>query len=195
MEYMMKYILVGCAAFLLFILYDINNVTKKNKLMKAFFALGSFLLIYATYALAFRGARLFILPDFLNWILNVFIAGFALLLFYTLFLALPFRQTYIAVEGLKEVYDQGVYALCRHPGFLWFTGFYFSLWLRTGRSLLLTGGIVFCLLNYLYILLQDIYIFPEQFADYNNYKISTPFLIPNRQSLKRCLDSLPTPGV
>ena len=51
---------------------------------------------------------------------------FLLLLIYALFFALPFQETYVVQNVGNKVCAQGMYALCRHPGVLWFTGFYLS---------------------------------------------------------------------
>ena len=48
---------------------------------------------------------------------------------------------------------------------------------------------VVVLLNILYVLFQDLYIFPRTFSNYAEYKKSTPFLIPSRGSILRCRDS------
>lgn len=191
----MKYIILGGFSFLLFIIYDINNITSRQRAIKSFFGLGCLLLIYATWQLVLKGQASFLLPVSVRWIAAFFVLGFAMLLFYTLFLALPFQQTYVSIQGTTKVCNQGVYALCRHPGLLWFAGIYFFLWLYTGKSLLLFGGTVFSLLNLLYVYLQDHYIFPKQFTNYNHYQATTPFLLPNRKSLIQCFNSLLITGV
>ena len=39
--------------------------------------------------------------------------------------------------------------------------------------------------NFLYVYLQDRYIFPRYIRGYDDYKRSVPFLIPTRASLKK----------
>jgi len=112
---------------------------------------------------------------------------FLFLLIYTLFFAIPFEEAYIKASSPPKTCTTGFYALSRHPGVLWFTGFYFSLWLALSGSLLLLAGILFSLLNLIYIILQDRWIFMEIFPDYGDYKKTTPFLIPNYQSFNRCV--------
>lgn len=89
---------------------------------------------------------------------------------------------------------QGVYALCRHPGILWFTALYFCLWQAFGGKLLCLAFVLFSGLDFLYAVIQDRYIFPLQIEGYNRYKTETPFLIPTRQSFGRCLSTLSVPG-
>ena len=113
-----------------------------------------------------------------------------LLLVYTLFFAIPFRETYVTAKMQPEVCSTGVYALSRHPGVLWFMGFYLFLWLAFPNPLLLSGGILFSLLNLFYILLQDRWIFMKTFPGYREYKKSTPFLFPTYQSCRRCIKTL-----
>ena len=117
-----------------------------------------------------------------------FAAAFLVLLIYTLFFALPFEETYVAQEAHKT-YDKKMYALCRHPGVLWFAGFYICLWLAFGTKPLLVMAIWFSLLNFCYVILQDLYTFPKVFSDYGDYQKRVPFLIPNGKSMKRCMDT------
>ena len=40
-------------------------------------------------------------------------------------------------------------------------------------------------MDFIYILMQDIFIFPLQFADYADYRKNTPFLIPRAQGARK----------
>ena len=44
--------------------------------------------------------------------------------------------------------------------------------------------------NYLYIIFQDLWTFPQTFFNYKEYQKNTPFLIPNRDSIRVCLYSI-----
>jgi len=112
------------------------------------------------------------------------------MLIYSLFGALPFSNTYLNGAARRKVYDRGIYALCRHPGVLWFTLFYLSYWMIFSSSVLLWAGISFSLGNLLYAILQDLFFFPQIFANYNEYKESTPFLIPTRSSIRRAASTI-----
>ena len=186
----MSYIIIGCLAFLFFMIYDINSVTVNYRLLRCGFLVGCFLLIAATGGIIsasltdmmwYTGRSLVFLPAAVI---------FLLLLIYTLFFAIPFEDTYIKTKETPKTCTTGFYALSRHPGVLWFIGFYFSLWLAFSGSLLLLAGILFSLLNLAYIILQDRWIFMKTFPDYGEYKKTTPFLIPTCQSLKRCVQTL-----
>ena len=112
------------------------------------------------------------------------------LLIYTLFFALPFQETYVDQTAGAKTYDKGMYALCRHPGVLWFTGFYCCLWLALGGAALFWLAFWYSLFNVGYVLVQDYYTFPRIFADYSRYKRQVPFLLPNVKSLKNCILTL-----
>lgn len=188
----MKETIFGTIAFILFVFYDLEQAGaishRFHKMTRYFFTAGSVFLVAATLCLLWN-------MDVLSagWngkmIFSLFLAiVFLLLLIYTLFFALPFEETYVAQDAHKT-YDKKMYALCRHPGVLWFTGFYFCLWLAFGTKPLLVMAIWFSFLNFCYIVLQDCYTFPKVFSDYADYKERVPFLIPNGKSLKRCLDT------
>jgi protein-S-isoprenylcysteine O-methyltransferase Ste14 len=112
------------------------------------------------------------------------------LLIYTLFFALPFQDTYLETGGSPKIYKDGMYALCRHPGVLWFIGFYIFLGLMLKIPLLIAAVVVFSLLNLLYVVFQDNWTFMKMFSDYDLYKKETPFLLPNLDSIKRCIKTI-----
>jgi len=186
----MIYILMGILAFLLYIAYDINSVTVKNNIINSFFFLGSFLIIAATAGIIIKSFH--DIKWDLGWmsIFEIFTLIFLILLIYTLFFALPFSETYVKSNTTPKVYQDGIYALCRHPGVLWFMGFYFFLWLTLKIPLLLLARIIFSCCNLMYIVFQDRWTFTRVFEDYNDYKKLTPFIIPNFKSIKRCLQTL-----
>lgn len=188
----MKETFFGTIAFILFIVYDLEQAGaishRFHKITKAFFSIGSVLLVAATASLLWRMD-----PINRNWNGNTFFFLILAILFlglliYTLFFALPFEETYVKQDA-HRTYDKKMYALCRHPGVLWFAGFYFCLWLALGSKPLLVMAGWFSFLNFCYIVLQDFYTFPKVFSDYADYRKRVPFLIPNGKSLKRCIDT------
>lgn len=84
----------------------------------------------------------------------------------------------------------GTYALCRHPGVLWFGPFLFGLALLSGSLTLLWETPVWWALDFVYAWVQDRYIFPRQFPGYAGYQRTTPMFLPTRATLRRCLDTL-----
>lgn len=106
------------------------------------------------------------------------------LLIDTLFLELPFEKTYLEREDKPVVYDKGMYALCRHPGVIWFFLFYLFLGLALLPEGMIYTGMLYNALNVLYVMFQDIWTFPKTFCDYDIYKKETPFLIPNAHSVR-----------
>lgn len=177
----------GSIGFLCYFLYDINSVTKKKKLFQSFFLLGTILVLIATAGMIARdwkGIGENILRTGISAVLAVLAAG---LLIYTLFFALPFQETYVEENHERKTYREGVYALCRHPGVLWFAFFYFAIALLLGTWRALADGCLLTAWNLGYIVLQDRMIFPKTFSDYKDYQKTTPFLVPNRSSIKRCM--------
>lgn len=183
----MVYIILGVFAFFLFIVYDFNSIILKNKIINRFFFFGIALLGMSTIGLIFdaikKSAEDFWRIAFFGLLAIVFL----LLLIYTLFLALPFEETYIKETDLKKVCSRGVYALSRHPGILFFSGFYLFLWLAFNTVLLFWAGLIFSGCNLIYVFFQDRWTFMNVFEDYDKYKRETPFVIPNLKSIKRCL--------
>ncbi len=185
----MLHIVAGCIGFVLFILYDLNQMQFKKKLFRPFFAIGFFLVAFSTWRVLSEEKIGITTPFFSKIFLGIIAALMFILLIYSLFFALPFKQTYIIANN-RHVYDKGMYALCRHPGVLWFILFYFLLWLMTERVMMFWAFLLFSVCNLIYSFLQDRYFFPALFDDYGRYRKTTPFLLPTCSSIRRCLTSI-----
>lgn len=183
-------IFLGFLGFLLYFLYDINSVTKKNRVLQKGFLLGTCLVAAATTWFFIKNRAEFYQLSPKNLIFAAAAVLFFLLLIYTLFFAIPFKKTYVEACEKRRAYTGGVYGLCRHPGVLWFSGFYICLAAIAGNA----GCWRFCLwvtaLNVIYIVFQDLWTFPRTFSNYDEYKKMTPFLFPSRKSIRVCLDTI-----
>ncbi|MPM03808.1 hypothetical protein SDC9_50075 [bioreactor metagenome] len=167
---------IGLSAFLLFALGDLNTLHWKTKMLNTAFFLGCILLLYSTASLVWP-----MLPGAPLWRLILFggaAAFFFSLLMYALFFAIPFDETYLTPDSGRKVCRNGMYGMCRHPGILWFAGMYLCLYLAAPSIKLLAAALAFNAANLTYILWQDVYLFPKTFADYDDYKLSVPLLIP-----------------
>ena len=177
----MIYLIAGSFSFILFLLFDLNQLRNISRSFRSFFFLGSGLLAAATIRLLLQegwGNTPF-LPQLGGAVGMALALG---LLIHSLFIALGFQESYLQEGEGKVLVTWGAYSLCRHPGVLWFAFFYLSLWLFSGSSLLLQAGLLWSLLNVLYALFQDRYILPRLFPAYPAYRQTTPFLLPTRAS-------------
>lgn len=186
----MNYIIMGILAFVFFAVYDINSIIFKKKLLYCSFFAGFSLLTCATFGIIITSWDMTYIHNLRLGIFGIIAVIFLVLLIYTLFFALPFKDTYIETEKKPKVFQNGVYALCRHPGVLWFIGFYAFLGLALDMPLLQKAAAIFSFLNILYVILQDRWTFIKSFENYDQYKIETPFLLPNLKSIKRCFKTL-----
>ena len=189
----MQETILGGIAFLLFVIYDLEQAQyisrRFHKIVQFFFSLGFIVLLISTLGVLYRTLTVIPFGGLRQMGFSLTALLFLILLVYTLFFVLPFQETYVEQTGAKT-YDKGVYALCRHPGVLWFAGFYFSLWLAFQTSGLLWMAIWYTGLNLGYIILQDVAIFPRVFSDYLRYQQEVPFLVPTKRSLTRCMKTL-----
>ena len=111
------------------------------------------------------------------------------LLIWALFFALPFSGTYVGQQQ-STVVDSGLYALCRHPGVLFFAGMYLCAWLFCGRDAMLLTAVSLTLCDVLHVFVQDRVYFPKTLTGYGDYRRRVPFLIPNAASVRRCIHTL-----
>lgn len=183
----MGQVVLGTMGFLLYFLYDINSIKWNNSIMQKFFAIGSICVAGSTVWVLAECLSEKIVHPIVCVILGTVSLGFLGLLVYTLFFALPFEETYLEKSRERMAYTEGVYSLCRHPGVLWFAGAYLCFWGISGD---LNRGIYFVSMifwNCLYIIVQDFWIFPATFTNYEDYKKNTPFLLPNWSSINAFL--------
>lgn len=181
----MRYLICGVIAFAAFFLYDLNSITLHRKPLGLLFAAGCLLLAASTAVCLWRE-----FPGQIAVGCGLGAAVFLGLMLYSLFFALPFGKTYVE-QGNTPLCDRGMYALCRHPGILWFCLMYLCLGLgwNTPRVWLIAGS--YSVLNIAYGVFQDLWTFPRTFAGYGDYRKSTPFLLPNPGSVGRALKTRP----
>ena len=170
----------GVGAFLLFFLSDYNDWRWSRRSLRVCFPLGVLLLTAGTAWEIWQGT-----PPLHGWLrgaavlLAVFFFG---LLVYTLFFALPVEASYARPGEERGACTTGVYALCRHPGVLWFAGLYGCLWAAGGlplwKAAVLSG------LNVGLVAFEDRCVFPAKLKGYDDYRRTTPFLLPSRQSVR-----------
>lgn len=177
---------LGVCAFALFFLSDYNDWRLVKRWLRGCFPLGALLLSGVTVVGAVSGhGRLAGWPRFFCLLLAALFLG---LLVYTLFFALPAEASYACPGEARPVVRRGPYALCRHPGVLCFAGLYGCLWAATGLPL--WEAVLYSGLNVLLVVFEDTCVFPSRLAGYAAYRRATPFLLPNRQSIRACLGSL-----
>lgn len=178
-------LILGTAGFLLYFFYDINSITIQSKLLHKAFGIGTALLAAATLSdgwIAWKSGAFSGPLDILWSILGT--AAFGALI-YSLFFALPFKETYTEQESVRHVYDGGVYALCRHPGILCFFAMFLFWGMAALPSDLLGHGMIFSAMNLAYAWFQDRITFPKIFCDYGDYRRQVPFLIPTGNSIRQ----------
>lgn len=173
-------------AYSLFFLYDWLTVTGKGtKGSMAVFCFGcAFTMIAAVLLLATQLDRC---PwDAVAFIsLSLAIASFILMV-KALFFSLP-ANTYAAPEPARHAYASGMYALCRHPGVLWYClAFVFlAIMLRTPAAGI--GCAALCIGDLAYMFFQETWSFPRTFCDYAAYQRNVPLFFPTYASLRAAL--------
>ena len=178
----MGYLLAICA-FGLFFISDYNDWRLSLRGGKFLFPAGVVLLAAGTVLEARMGTH--VTNGWLRGLFYALAAVFAVLLVHTLFFALPAEASYARPGEKRKVCTAGVYALCRHPGVLWFTGLYVCLWLAAGLPL--WEAALYSGLNVLLVIFEDRCVFPARLEGYERYQRTTPFLLPNGRSIRAAM--------
>jgi protein-S-isoprenylcysteine O-methyltransferase Ste14 len=184
----MVYILLGSFAFLLFFLFDYYNLRNFSLPKNVVSIAGIAVFIYST-SKSISDSPVIQLPIFVQLISTVVFAMASMLLIYSLFIELPFKSTYSSEVYNNSLVDTGTYALCRHPGVLWLFFSLIALFFMTGSILLVFEAIVWTSINVLYVYLQEKIFFCNMFPNYSDYQKTTPMLIPDKNSIKKCIKS------
>ena len=88
----MSYLAAGVIAFGMFLLYDLNSFTWKNRILHTFFLIGNVILLASTAACFVTLIRAYGAPVWRIVIFGALAVSQAALLIYTLFFALPFGR-------------------------------------------------------------------------------------------------------
>ena len=178
----MIFLLLGCFSYAPLYIYE--RLRLKGISRSWLFAAGSLSLFICSVGCFFSGTVQLELPVFWKVLSGILAAANALLMIWALFFSLP-KGTYTG--DAAAAVDTGLYALCRHPGVLFFGGMEIFLWPVSGRSMMLLCAVSFTLCDILYAYVQDRKYFPLILSGYGEYKKRVPFLIPTRASVVRCM--------
>jgi len=185
----MEHILLGVIAFLIAFFFDLAAI-KHIPCLKQIIGLAAALLFgYSLVMVALHPVKLQ-MPSLLSYAGWPFLIISAFLLVYSLFLEIPFQETYTATGVGDELVKTGTYALVRHPGVLWFALFLVSLVLVSRSRLLLLAAPVWLFMDVLYVWIQERFFLGRMFPGYEQYRKETPMLIPTPASIVRCWRSV-----
>ena len=174
----MFFLVIGCIGFIFLYIFEINKIIFFSRYFNICFVLGCVLLAVSTVGLLLSDPNTFAVSISLQIFFGLLSSISFLLMLYALFFALPFSKTYIVIEKGNAAVDTGMYALCRHPGVIWFFFFYLFLFLASGKMMIMWSGITWTAMDIIHVYVQDRWLFPKALDGYDNYKIKVPFLIP-----------------
>ena len=189
----MSYVSLGILGFLVGYSTELTGINKLGALKPAVWVASFGLLGYTMVMVCLNTSR-FILPGWLTFVGWGLLPLSSLLMLYTLVLELPFRRTFVGSPSSADMVTTGTYALTRHPAVLWYLLILASLLLATRSYILLAAMPIWFAMDVGWVLLQERYSLARNFPDYATYKLTTPFLIPNRRSLTAFLRSFRLTG-
>ena len=160
--------LMGACGFFSLLIYDISQIRQNYKLASVFSIIGYISILAAIFFLIFSSPVTAASP----WLI---VAGIGLslvftsLLIYSLFIELSYKSGIVPQEE-RCVVCKGTYKLVRHPAFLWFAALILSLNILFMSHAFSIVSMSLVLMDFLLVLVEDKYIFPALFADYDEYK-------------------------
>ena len=125
------------------------------------------------------------LPLFARIIAGVLSLMFLLLLIYSVLIEVNKKR-----DISEKLITTGTYALSRHPGVIWFAFYYIFGSIMFANVEILIAGIIWSIINIIYVLLQEKLVFNKMFENYDLYRETTPMLWPNVKSIKRCITTM-----
>ncbi|MGD0352509.1 MAG: methyltransferase [Dehalococcoidia bacterium] len=185
----MIYILIGICGFLVAYAFDWASLGNLRVMKQLIGLLAICLLVYATIMVCVIPVKLHL--PFFTLPFGVGLLVFSLcLLVYSMFIEIPFHNTYAENGVSNKLITTGTYALVRHPGVIWLALVYLSLALLFPSTTLFLAVIVWLIMDIIIVTLQDKLSFPKMFPAYRRYQLKTPFLIPTKQSISACLRTI-----
>lgn len=185
----MEHVLLGILAFLIAFLFDLAAIKHVPYLKQIIGLVVALLFGYSLVMVALHPGKLQ-MPALLSYAGWLFLIISAFLLVYSLFLEIPFQETYTATGVGNELVKTGTYALVRHPGVLWFALFLAALVLISRSRLLLFATPLWIFMDVLYVWVQERFFFGRMFPGYEQYRKETPMLIPTPTSVVQCWRSV-----
>lgn len=173
----MREIILSVVAFFILFSSDYLGLKKKKTLSFLFFLVGCFILTlnliistdFSLFAFSFLSYVYIILAS-INFLILIYVLSFAL--------KPKGLEKKVDTKGLVPLANWGLYSKSRHPGVI-FLFLACLFWLLSFQSTsLLIIFICYTLLNVLYVIWQDTYIFPKTIWQYNKYKKEVPFILP-----------------
>ncbi len=182
----MTYIVLGLCAFPALALFEYASL-KKIAVLKQVMGVLAFALLGFSLAVVCLDSRKFALPRYLSWAGWVVVGVFGFMLVYSIFCEIPFAKTYVHSGYGDQLITSGTYALCRHPGVVWFALFLLGLLLATRSRLLLLAAPTWLAADVLYVWAEEKFYLEKVFTHYKEYQQETPMLLPTLRSIRRCL--------
>ena len=181
----MWYILIGVVGFGFMAAAEYFSQRPVGLLKPLLWLASATCLLYA-FIMAWVDAPRFTIPPALGVVAWVGLFCFGGLFVYSTFLAVPFRASYVEHSRKGRLVTEGTYAITRHPGVLWSTGWILSMVL-VSRSLVLAVAVPFWIAaNIGCVYLGEKVNLEKAFGqEYKEYQRATPMLIPTKASLLR----------
>ncbi len=179
--YSFVYVGIGIIGFALLLIFDLLSLRNKNYL-KYVFGLTGFLMIFICSLLIIINYSDFNeLNNMFRIISSVFALASLSLLVYSVFIEVG-KKTY-QVENKHILVTEGTYALTRHPGVLWMLLLFIFGAIMFQNILLFYTGLIWTIVNIIYVSIQERYIFHKIFDNYEQYQKNTPMILPNIRSI------------
>jgi len=177
------------AGFCILFFFEKASLKKVRFFKQAVFVVGNALVCLSVLLSCFR-SEYFNIPSFTHIAGWIIAPVFFVLLVYSLFFEIPFKKTYMKAGTGDVLVTTGTYALVRHPGVLWLTGFLVGLLLISGSRMLLFTIPVIVSMDVVYVVIQEKYYFMKIFGEeYREYQKTVPMLVPSMYSIKRCVST------
>jgi len=173
------YIAIG---FIFLVLSDVAQIGRRRYLSRACIIFG-YGAIVSSFCSLFLAHRVSMHPAFSRMLFTLTAGAGTVLLLYSTVLEIPLiawlnrnRDTEPSPE--RKALTSGTYGLVRHPGFLWMLFASISFALLYESSVVTVAVAAVNILNFILVCVEDIFLFPRIFSNYDEYRQQVSFLIP-----------------
>ncbi len=179
-------VLGGAGSFIIFFIADYFEINYKKTAKVLAWVTGFIVLLFFHYCAFISRDKIFHFPFYIR--VAAFILAFIFFLFmlYSVSIEIYLHKKRGLTYSESGLITTGTYAICRHPGIIWYILMLTGLFISSGSKAMLVAIPIWGGMDILYAHIQDRYFFVKLFGDdYKRYRETTPEFIPTLKSIKK----------
>lgn len=180
----MRIIILCTISFLCLFFFDFFQLKRRKKMAKIFSIIG-YGGIFSSILILITSFRINSNISYLTYTKVAIAVIFFIMIIYSNFIEIGIKSPYSIDQ--RSAYTRGTYSIVRHPGFLWFIFSMIPMILLYKNRNFTLIAMSMVVMNFVLIIIEDVFLFPKIFINYKDYRKSVPFIIPGANIIRKRL--------